>query len=147
MRVLLGFIIVFITIGIGWIGNEITRYALLLIADLLQTGYFLSHFIIYTLSSIAFAWIAIFFPMIVFKNLNIRVSWKPAIYFLFLWFALIEYQTSIFIFNNNLVEDTSIKLIIILANCFGVYSILFMALKLIDKYSIINNVENKTKNK
>lgn len=153
MRILLGLIIVSITIGIGWLGAEISRSALIFIVDLFQIlpspnnyGYFdylLSHFMIYTLSSMAFAWIAIFLPMIIFKKLNIKVSWKPSIYFLFIWFALIQYKTSMMILSTNQVGNILMKVVIVIANLIGVFWILFTAYKSIDKYSIISDSENK----
>ena len=138
MRVFLGFIIVFFSIGLGWVGAEISRKVLLVLSEILQIlprpyeyGYFdylLSHFMIYTVSSIIFVWITIFLPMIIFRKLNFKISWKPSIYLLFLWFAFIQYQTSLMILNTT-EADMIMKFTIILANCIGVFWMLLIALK------------------
>lgn len=147
MRVFIGFLIIFFSIGFGWIGGEITRKILILIFDILLSfqnvyeygylGYLISTFIIYVLSSIAFVWLTIFLPMIICKKMNIKINWKPSIYFLFFWFALIQYHTSIKILNVG-EADIFLKSIIIVANCAGVFWLLVKALKDQKKFEVID---------
>lgn len=133
MKTILGFIIVIITIGLGWLSSEIIRPLLLVVGETFQFNYYLNHFVSYLFSSISFAWISIFLPMIIFKKLNISVNWRPSIYFLFIWFALIQYKTSIMILNINLLNDILLKLIVV-SNILGVFWILFIAFRSTDKY-------------
>ena len=79
----------------------------------------------------------------IFSKLNISVNWRPSIYFLFIWFAYIEYQTSLMILNNNQVDDFLLKLILVISNNLGVFLLLFIAYRNTGKHPISNDSDTK----
>jgi len=86
--------------------------------------------LIFVTTGFVYSFIAIFVPILVFEKLiKKKINWKPAIYILFFWFAISEYNSSI---GNTLNQGLQISLgvtewLAIIFREIGVFGTLFAA--------------------
>ena len=142
---ILGIISVLITIQPGWYAAEISRKILIVIYSIIHkifsflpslTDYGLIDFIfenliIYTGSSIAFACVTIFVPILLFEKVfKKKINWKPAIYLLVVWFLFLEIKTGQKILSTEIVgysAPLAAKIIPIIGNFLGLFGTLYYA--------------------
>ena len=142
---ILGIISVLITIQLGWYTAEILRKILIVIYSIIHkifsflpslTDYGLIDFIfenliIYTGSSIAFAFVTIFVPILLFEKVfKKKINWKPAIYLLVVWFLFLEIKTGQKILSTEIVGHAAplaAKIIPIIGNFLGLFGTLYYA--------------------
>ena len=142
---ILGIISVLITIQPGWYASEISRKILIVIYSIIHkifsflpslTDYGLIDFIfenliIYTGSSIAFACVTIFVPILLFEKVfKKQINWKPAIYLLVVWFLFLEFKTGQKILSTEIVGHAAplaAKIIPIIGNFLGLFGTLYYA--------------------
>ena len=148
---ILGIISVLITIQPGWYAAEISRKILIVIYSIIHkifsflpsiTDYGLIDFIfenliIYTGSSIAFACVTIFVPILLFEKVfKKQINWKPAIYLLVVWFLFLEFKTGQKILSTEIVGHAAplaAKIIPIIGNFLGLFGTLYYAYKYTEK--------------
>ena len=144
---ILGIISVLISIQPGWYAAEISRKILIVIYSIIHkifsflpsiTDYGLIDFIfenliIYTGSSIAFAFVTIFVPILLFEKVfKKKINWKPAIYLLVVWFLFLEFKTGQKILSTEIVGHAAplaAKIIPIIGNFLGLFGTLYYAYK------------------
>ena len=142
---ILGIISVLITIQPGWYAAEISRKILIVIYSIIHkifsflpsiTDYGLIDFIfenliIYTGSSIVFAFVTIFVPILFFEKVfKKKINWKPAIYLLVVWFLFLEFKTGQKILSTEIVGHAAplvAKIIPIIGNFLGLFGTLYYA--------------------
>ena len=144
---ILGIVSVLITIQPGWYASEISRKILIVIYSIVHkifsffpfpplTEYGLIDFIfenliIYTGSSIAFAFVTIFVPILLFEKVfKKQINWKPAIYLLVVWFLFLEFKTGQKILSTEIVGHAAplvAKIISIIGNFLGLFGTLYYA--------------------
>ena len=144
---ILGITSVLITIQPGWYVGEISRKIFIVIYSIINkifsflpslTDYGLIDFIfenliIYTGSSVVFACVTIFVPILLFEKVfKKKINWKPAIYLLVVWFLFLEIKTGQKILSTEIVGHAAplfAKIIPIIGNFLGLFGTLYYAYK------------------
>ena len=98
-----------------------------------EIDYIFENLIIYTGSSIAFAFVTIFVPILLFEKVfKKKINWKPAIYLLVVWFLFLEIKTGQEILSTEIVGHAAplaAKIIPIIGNFLGLFGTLYYAYK------------------
>ena len=150
---ILGIVIVFITVYPAYHISEFSRDILIYIVPLInKIIYFLPNLLlgiepgwfdyiseailIFAVTGFIYGFIAIFVPILVFnKWIKKDINWKPAIYFLFVWLAYVEYKSNVKILGQD-IGDHNIFLTLwvpVILRGVGLFGTLFIAYKYIEE--------------
>jgi len=94
--------------------------------------------LIFGVTGFIYGFIAIFAPILIFdKWIKKEIKWKPAIYFLFFWLAIIEYKSNVKILSQDIGGHNIFFTlwIPVIFHGIGLFGTLFVAYKFIDKKS------------
>ena len=152
---ILGILIVFVSVYPAYHISEFSRDILIYIVPLINKilyffpklllgiepgwfDYISEAILIFGVTGFIYGFIAIFAPILIFdKWIKKEIKWKPAIYFLFFWLAIIEYKSNVKILSQDIGGHNIFFTlwIPVIFHGIGLFGTLFVAYKFIDKKS------------